>query len=57
MLRILVGLVMAALWTASALAQQPAASSRLDDILTRGTLRVGMTGDYLPFTYLDKGYV
>ena len=54
MLRILIGLVMAALWTASALAQQPAASSRLDEILKRGTLRVGMTGDYLPFTYLDK---
>jgi len=32
-------------------AQQP---SRLDDIIKRGTLRVGMTGDYLPFTYLDK---
>jgi cyclohexadienyl dehydratase len=29
-------------------------SSRLDDIIKRGTLRVGMTGDYLPFTYLDK---
>ena len=28
--------------------------SRLDDIVKRGTLRVGMTGDYLPFTSLDK---
>jgi cyclohexadienyl dehydratase len=28
--------------------------SRLDDIVKRGTLRVGMTGDYLPFTHLDK---
>src|SRR6202020_140580 len=37
--------------TASAQAQQ---TSRLDEILKRGTLRVGMTGDYLPFTYLDK---
>jgi cyclohexadienyl dehydratase len=36
---------------ACAQAQQ---SSRLDDIIKRGTLRVGMTGDYLPFTYLDK---
>jgi cyclohexadienyl dehydratase len=36
---------------ASAQAQQP---SRLDDIVKRGTLRVGMTGDYLPFTFLDK---
>jgi cyclohexadienyl dehydratase len=35
----------------SAQAQQP---SRLDDIIQRGTLRVGMTGDYLPFTSLDK---
>src|ERR1700726_1599893 len=35
----------------SAHAQQ---ASRLDDILKRGTLRVGMTGDYLPFTYFDK---
>jgi cyclohexadienyl dehydratase len=37
--------------SASAQAQQP---SRLDDIIKRGTLRVGMTGDYLPFTSLDK---
>ena len=36
---------------ASAHAQQP---SRLDDIVKRGALRIGMTGDYLPFTYLDK---
>src|ERR1700723_4684454 len=35
----------------SAHAQQP---SRLADIVKRGALRVGMTGDYLPFTYLDK---
>ena len=37
--------------SASAQAQQP---SRLDDIIKRDTLRVGMTGDYLPFTSLDK---
>jgi hypothetical protein len=37
--------------TASIQAQQP---SRLDEIIGRGTLRVGMTGDYMPFTYLDK---
>jgi cyclohexadienyl dehydratase len=54
MLRALFGLGMAALLTVSAHAQQPAAS-RLDDIIKRGSLRVGMTGDYLPFTYLDKG--
>src|ERR1700737_2319122 len=29
-------------------------ASRLDEIMKRGTLRVGMTGDYLPFAYLDK---
>ena len=29
-------------------------SSRLDEIMKCGTLRVGMTGDYLPFTSLDK---
>jgi cyclohexadienyl dehydratase len=29
-------------------------ASRLDEIVKRGTLRVGMTGDYLPFSYLDK---
>ena len=39
---------------ASASAQQGASASRLDDIIKRGTLRVGTTGDYLPFTYLDK---
>jgi cyclohexadienyl dehydratase len=29
--------------------------SRLDEIVSRGSLRVGMTGDYLPFTFFDKG--
>jgi cyclohexadienyl dehydratase len=28
--------------------------SKLDQIIARGTLRVGTTGDYKPFTYLDK---
>ena len=28
--------------------------SRLDEVVSRGTLRVGMTGDYLPFTFFDK---
>ena len=28
--------------------------SRLETIVQRGTLRVGMTGDYLPFTFFDK---
>jgi cyclohexadienyl dehydratase len=54
MFRLLIALAAAAVLTVSAHAQQPAASSRLDDIIKRGTLRVGMTGDYRPFTYLDK---
>ena len=36
----------------AALAQQPA--TRLDEIVQRGTLRVGLTGDYKPFSYFDK---
>src|ERR1700730_5661255 len=36
---------------ASAHAQQ---ASRLDEIMKRGTLRVGLTGDYLPFSSFDK---
>src|SRR5260370_41411056 len=36
---------------ASAHAQQ---ASRLDEIMIRGTLRVGLTGDYLPFSSFDK---
>jgi len=35
----------------AAQAQQP---SRLDLIVKRGTLRVGMTGDYLPFSFFDR---
>ena len=53
MFRMLASLAIVMLWTVFAHAQQPA-TSRLDDILKRGTLRVGMTGDYRPFTYLDK---
>ncbi|HLZ01389.1 MAG TPA: transporter substrate-binding domain-containing protein [Bradyrhizobium sp.] len=55
MLRNLIGrlicLLAALAVTVSAHAQQP---SRLDQIISRGTLRVGTTGDYLPFTSLDK---
>src|SRR5471030_2862345 len=52
MVRILAALGAAVfLFAAPAHAQQP---SRLDEIVKRGTLRVGMTGDYLPFTSLDK---
>jgi cyclohexadienyl dehydratase len=51
MFRILVGLI-AALVLCASVDAQPA--SRLDEIIKRGTLRVGTTGDYLPFTYFDK---
>ncbi|HTD00215.1 MAG TPA: transporter substrate-binding domain-containing protein [Bradyrhizobium sp.] len=51
MLRVLTCLAALLLSIASAPAQQP---SRLDQIIIRGTLRVGMTGDYRPFTFLDK---
>ncbi len=37
--------------TVSAHAQQ---ASRLDEIIKRGSLRVGLTGDYLPFSSLDR---
>ena len=33
----------------------PPVASRLDEILARGTLRVGSTGDYKPFTYRVAG--
>ena len=39
---------------ACAQAQPQAAATKLDDILAKGTLRVGTTGDYRPFTYLNK---
>lgn len=52
--RLLAGLTAAFLMSFAVHAQEPAPSSRLDDILERGTLRVGMTGDYMPFTSLDK---
>jgi cyclohexadienyl dehydratase len=52
MVRILCGMA-AALWLlATAVAAEPL--SRLDDIVNRGMLRVGMTGDYAPFSRLDK---
>src|SRR5258708_7672089 len=52
MVRMLAGLV-AALFLMTAPAQADGVS-RLDEIQKRGTLRVGMTGDYLPFSHLDK---
>ena len=50
--RILAALAVTLLMNFSAQAQQT--TSRLDEIIKRGSLRVGMTGDYKPFTYLDK---
>jgi cyclohexadienyl dehydratase len=51
MVRMLACLVAAIfLMAASAQAQ---GTSRLDEIVKRGTLRVGVTGDYLPFSHLD----
>jgi len=55
--------VAAAVPVAAAAADAPAAarptasapSSRLDEILARGTLRVGSTGDYKPFSYRVAG--
>jgi len=49
--------VPAAAADAPAAARPPAAASpsRLDEILARGTLRVGSTGDYKPFTYRVAG--
>lgn len=52
LVRILAAFAVVVLANFSAQAQQ--APSRLDEIVKRGTLRVGMTGDYKPFTYLDK---
>jgi cyclohexadienyl dehydratase len=40
------------LLTAPLHAQTPP-PSRLDDIIARGTLRIGLTGDYLPFSSFD----
>jgi cyclohexadienyl dehydratase len=51
MFRWIICLIAGAMLAATAHAEQP---SRLDDIIKRGSLRVGMTGDYRPFTYFDK---
>src|ERR1700688_3446937 len=51
MVRILSCLAAHSLVAASAHAQQ---ASLLDEIMKRGTLRVGLTGDYLSFSSFDK---
>ena len=47
MFRAIIAVAAACLMMASVHAQQAPAPSRLDEIIKRGTLRVGMTGDYL----------
>jgi len=49
---ILAGLIASVFAISAAPAEQP--PSRLDEIVARGSLRVGMTGDYKPFSYFDK---
>src|SRR5580698_5154870 len=52
MVRILAALAAAVFLLAAPVQAQQ--TSRLDEIVKRGTLRVGMTGDYLPFSFLDQ---
>ena len=40
--------------TVHAQAQPVATQTKLDEIVARGVLKVGTTGDYRPFTYLNK---
>ena len=51
MRRLLIGLLVAGFAMGSAWAQT---ASRLEEIVARGTLRVGLTGDYQPYSVLDK---
>src|SRR5450755_374783 len=52
MFRILAGLAVTISLTMAAVHAEP--SSRLDEIIKRGMLRVGLTGDYLPFSSFDQ---
>src|SRR6516165_8266559 len=45
---------LAAVFVLIASAAEAQQASRLETIIQRGTLRIGMTGDYLPFTFFDK---
>ncbi len=51
MKRLMIGLLAACLLIGHAAAQAP---SKLDEVVARGVLRVGMPGDYRPFGVLDK---
>ncbi len=53
-MRLLAALVLCVLTATGLTATGAFAQSRLDDIIARGTLRVGLTGDYRPFSLLDK---
>jgi cyclohexadienyl dehydratase len=53
MRRIVTALLLIAALASSRAGAQSAVPSRLDDIVRRGTLRVGLTGDYRPFSALD----
>ena len=54
MFRMIYGVAAVAFFATTSVHAQVTSGSRLDEILKRGTLRVGMTGDYLPFTSVDK---
>ena len=51
--RFLVAVLLILAAPAGAQTSAPATSTFLDTVIARGTLRVGMTGDYKPFTFLD----
>ncbi len=53
-LRILLVLIVFNFWWLQSIGA-PTVATRLDDIVLSKTLRVGTTGDYLPFAYLDPG--
>ena len=53
-MRLMAVLVLCVLAAAGVTATGAFAQSRLDDIVARGTLRVGLTGDYRPFSLLDR---
>ena len=53
-MRPMIALAALLVFAAGANAQNPQAPSRLDEIVSRGVLRVGTTGDYQPFSYLNR---
>ncbi|MDB5633295.1 MAG: amino acid transporter [Tardiphaga sp.] len=53
MVRIVAAWLAACILLTAPLHAQTPLPSRLDDIIARGTLRIGLTGDYLPFSSFD----